>query len=236
VRKPDGAGGLSGHYDELCKSHFTEAMCTQHYKNFWTSTADITTSGVVFFTGMEKRQAENDDLGEMLRAQSTFLESVFCRGVDRFQTYVVELVADIFGSRPEMIPDIKISSREIFQTNDITDLQKRIIEEAASRYSYLNIVDLSLELEKKFSFSLFSSHLSMLRTRRIIEIRNILVHARGVINRQFISKVGATADQIGTQVSLPHPIMTDHYLHSIAVKIDRNAIEKFRLKTIYQDA
>ncbi|WP_226663709.1 hypothetical protein [Alteriqipengyuania lutimaris] len=217
-----------GYHSKKTQEHFKSLNCTQAYEKYWLSNTDITTMGASFYRGLEERQIEEPDR-DFARAERAFLEATYCKIVDHFQTYIVRLVADIFALRPEMLPDFKVSSRALFTSDSIEDLRLRAIEQGASRFSYMNVVDLMDELKSRYGFSIVESHFAKTRLKRIVEIRNIAVHNFSIINTTFIEKVGSKNDRVGEVIQIPHPLNIEHYLDVVAVNADTIAIQKFGL-------
>lgn len=213
--------------------HLTNLHCTKEYEDFWHDSHIQTRLAVTTFAGAQHLlKAEPDDwnhseVGEVIQYVYGLMYS---RLVDNFQTYIVGLVSRIFSEKPEMVPSQSIETKIIFKFGNINDLKNHLVEQAATKYSYMNIVDLDEELSKKFGFRIFSTKIQALRVKRIVEIRNILVHNRGILNQTFIGKVGAKADKLSVKIRVPMPLGTDKYLNFVAAEVDKRAILKFGLK------
>src|SRR5260221_6988835 len=112
------------------------------------------------------------------------IEMMLVRGADNFLTYVSELLALVFTSRPETLKSGEtVRLDEILQHSTMDDLVKRLAERRVERLSYQGMRDLQKDLSEKLSFELFPSPESLVRAVRVIEIRNLLVHNRGIVNR-----------------------------------------------------
>ncbi len=157
-------------------------------------------------------------------------ETVFTRLVDNFQSYIVEIITRAFDENPSMIVNHKIDGSLAFSFSDIHELRIAVIEHMATKYSYLNVVDLDAELRSRFGFFLFPNRITKLRLRRIIEIRNLIVHNRSKINRKFMDAAGSKFDVYGQLVRLGNTRIMDRYLTNLAAEIDQRAREQFKLK------
>ncbi|MFM2410392.1 MAG: hypothetical protein RL481_1220 [Pseudomonadota bacterium] len=157
-------------------------------------------------------------------------ETVFTRMIDNFQSYVVEIIADAFDLNPNMIINHKIDGSLAFNFSDIHELRVAVIEQMATKYSYLNVVDLDADLRSRFGFYLLEHKITKLRLKRLIEIRNLIVHNRSKINRKFIDAVGSKSDFYGDLVRLGNTRAIDEYLINLAADIDGRAQKQFKLR------
>jgi hypothetical protein len=162
-------------------------------------------------------------------------ETVFTRLVDNFQSYVVEIITNAFDNNPNMIVNHKIDGNLVFNFSDIHELRIAVIEQMATKYSYLNVVDLDNELRSRFGFFLFAKRITKYRLRRIIEVRNLIIHNRSKINRKFIDAAGSKFDVYGQLVRLGNTRLMDRYLINLAADIDQRAQQQFNIKKAKDD-
>jgi hypothetical protein len=217
---------------EQSESYYVSSVGTPEYDRYWKYSHKQIRLGLVALEGIDAKKQQDDwdlDDSEEDDLRRYIDECVLVRAVDNFQAYVVELLSKIFSQRPEMIAGNKIDARAIFEISDIRDLKRYAVEEMATKYSFMNVVDLDTELRSKFAFGLFQTKIRKIRIKRIVEIRNLVVHNRGIINNTFMKKTGSRYDTLGTLVKFPHPVIVIKYLDSAAIDIDRHANEKFTL-------
>jgi len=159
-------------------------------------------------------------------------EMMLVRGTDNFLTYVSELLALIFTTRPETLRSAEtVKLEEILEHASMDDLVKRLAERRVERLSYQGMKDLQKDLAEKLNFEIFPSSEPFSRAMRIIEIRNLLVHNRGIVNRTFQVKTGDSSLAIGSLFELrPHPLISDlDFLAKSVLDIDERAALKFGL-------
>lgn len=159
-------------------------------------------------------------------------EMMLVRGTDNFLTYVSELLALIFTTRPETLRSAEtVKLEEILEHGTMDDLVKRLAERRVERLSYQGMKDLQKDLAEKLDFEIFPSFERLSRAIRIIEIRNLLVHNRGIVNRIFQVKTGDSSLAIGSLFKLrPHPLIDDlDFLAKSVLDIDERASLKFGL-------
>jgi hypothetical protein len=160
------------------------------------------------------------------------MEMMLVRGTDNFLTYVSELLALVFTSRPETLKSGEtVKLEEILQYPTMDDLVKRLAERRVERLSYQGMKDLQKDLAEKLNFEIFPSSEPFSRAVRIIEIRNLLVHNRGVVSRTFQTRTGDSSLAIGSLFELsPHSVISDlDFLAKSVLDIDERAALKFSL-------
>ncbi len=158
------------------------------------------------------------------------MEMMLVRGTDNFLSYVSELLALVFTSRPETLKSGEtVKLDEILQHSTMDDLVKRLAERRVERLSYQGMKDLQKDLAEKLNFELFPLSESLSRAVRIIEVRNLLVHNRGIVNRTFQSRTGDSSVAIGTLFELsPHAVISDlNFLAKSVLDVDERAAVKF---------
>jgi hypothetical protein len=160
------------------------------------------------------------------------MEMMLVRGTDNFLTYLSELLALVFTSRPETLKSAEtVRLEDILKHATMDDLVKRLAERRVERLSYQGMKDLQKDLAEKLNFEIFPSPEPLSRAVRIIEIRNLFVHNRGIVNRTFQARTGDSPLAIGSLFELrPHPLISDlDFLAHFVLDIDKRASVKFGL-------
>lgn len=185
-------------------------------------------------------QAEREsatDAKEMFKAYQKhlpiYLEANYCRGVDNFLSFVSQLLSLVFLTKPETLrSDQKISIADALVHTTMDDLVKHIAEETVHRLSYRGFGDLNDWAAKRLGFRFIEDDATVAMVVRILETRNLLVHNRGIVNREFIRR---TQEQLeeghGLNVTV-HSISADlTLLDRQAIDIEKRAQVKFGLPT-----
>ncbi len=160
------------------------------------------------------------------------IEMMLVRDTDNFLTYISELLALIFISRPETLKSGEmVRVDEVLQHGTMDELIKRLAERRVERLSYQGMEDLQKDLTEKLNFDMFPSSENLSRAVRIIEMRNLIVHNRGIVNRVFQTRTGTTSPEIGQPIELsPKSVVSDlDFLAESVIEIDKRAALKFRL-------
>ena len=86
-------------------------------------------------------------------------------------------------------------------------------------------------MSEKLNFDLFPSSEILSRAVRVIEVRNLIVHNRGIVNRTFQVRTGDSAVELGKALQLaPLAVMSDSdFLAKSVIDIDARAASKFDL-------
>lgn len=160
------------------------------------------------------------------------LEMMLVRGSDNFLTYLSQLLALIFTERPETLKSSEtVKLEEILQHHTMDDLLRWLAARRVERLSYQGMKELQKDLTDKLGFEIFTTDEAFGRAVRIIEIRNILVHNRGLVNLTFQTRTGDASTRVGTPIDLsPHQVISDlSFLAQTVSEIDERAALKFTL-------
>ena len=206
----------------------------------WTRRPDEMYEDVVKIAYQDEPEKLKELLAEPMGGQARIkrfgrfvIGMMLVRGADNFLTYVSELLALVFTSRPETLKSGEtVRLDEILQHSTMDDLVKRLAERRVERLSYQGMRDLQKDLSEKLSFELFPSPESLVRAVRVIEIRNLLVHNRGIVNRAFQTKTGDSSVALGTLIRLsPRDVVSElDFLARSVLEMDERAALKFGLQ------
>jgi hypothetical protein len=161
------------------------------------------------------------------------MEMLLVRATDNFLTYIAELLALVFTTRPETLKSNEmVRLEEILQHSTMEDLVQYLAERRVERLSYQGMKDLQKDLADRLGFELFLSDESLARAIRIIEVRNLIVHNRGIVNRLFQTRTGDSKVAIGSpvRITLANTMIEDlDLLAKSVVQMDERAAVKFGL-------
>ena len=128
------------------------------------------------------------------------LEMEYSRIVDNYLAYVAELLAVVFRTRPEtMRSEKQVSLRFALEHNSMDDLIDALAEQEVERFSRAGLRQLHDELTRSMGFALFVVDDAFDGAARAVEIRNLIVHKRGVVGRRFLSRLPDEPAEIGTR-------------------------------------
>jgi len=161
------------------------------------------------------------------------MEMLLVRATDNLLTYIAELLALVFTTRPETLRSNEtVRLEEILQHSTMEDLVQYLAERRVERLSYQGMKDLQKDLADRLGFEMFLSDESLSRAIRIIEVRNLIVHNRGIVNRLFQTRTGDSTVAIGNlvKINLQNTMLEDlTFLAESVGQMDERAAVKFGL-------
>jgi len=180
-------------------------------------------------TGMEDKAGAADVL---MGYQRLMTELSLCRAVDSYLIYLSDLLALIFATRPDTLKSSETVRLDmVLEYKNMDDLVAALAEARVNSLSYKGMRNLSKYLSERLGFRLFSDSEAENCAIEIVELRNLIVHNRGVVNRIVASRLPSLSAGIGKPVPLdPAKVFSDliFLIHS-ARDIDGRAADKFDL-------
>jgi len=161
-------------------------------------------------------------------------EMVYCRGIDNYLTYVSEILALVFRTRPETLrSDEKVALSTVLAHPTMEELVRALAELKVHQLSYRGMEDLASYLASRLKWSLFVSSQERDRIVKLVERRNLIVHNRGVINDLFRRRYpGESVDRDGRiKVSVEDVRRDFAIIARSAYSLDRRTAIKFTLGT-----
>jgi hypothetical protein len=160
------------------------------------------------------------------------VELVVTRVADNYLTYLAELLALIFTTRPETLKSNEtVRVDEILKHPSMEELIAEIAERRVVDLSHEDMENLAKYLEDRLGFRLFDDSGELRRAVRIVKARNLIVHNRGVVNRTYKTRVPEDPTPFGQRLDFSGEDVIENgdFLAKSVVHVDRRAIEKFGL-------
>ncbi|HTC20242.1 MAG TPA: hypothetical protein VK859_05295 [bacterium] len=179
----------------------------------------------------EKRKSAAQGLSEN---RQFLLEVVLVRQVENFLNYLSSLLNEIFIQRPETLKSSeKIELSAVLNHNSIEDFVKTCAEKKVEALSYASFKELRNYFEERFSLTLVTEQEFPI-LNEAIEIRNISVHERCIINNRFISKTGCDPALKGKKKVLGIEYLEKiiDLITSLVIEIDKEALSELKLNGI----
>jgi hypothetical protein len=126
--------------------------------------------------------------------------------------------------------DDKISFKEIFNFDKISELTDFLIERRITDLAFKSFSDLQKELRDRTGFDISPKIFRRNLISDLIEKRNLFVHVRGVVGHRYLRRVRKSQEKLGDVLDVNDPIRYLNYLRMVAKDIDSRAIKKFKLR------
>lgn len=162
-------------------------------------------------------------------------EMAFCRAVNSFLTYLADLMSLIYDKYPKKLPLNKQTTYGFCIEHHLAgDLVSAFAEQTVMALTHQNLDALTKYFSKHLNIPLFSKETQTANASLCVDIRNIITHNRGIINRFFIHRNPRFADDLGKRIMITDDESRNMLgdLGYCARQIDIRAINKFGLATI----
>jgi hypothetical protein len=163
-------------------------------------------------------------------------QMTFCRGVDSFLVYITDLLAMIFQARPEILKSKQMVTVDFVLEHLVAeDLIPALVERKVNELSYLGMKDVADFFQKKLHLPLFAEQAHLAQATVYVDMRNLITHNRGIVNRIFKQRQPESPAEIGTQIEFEDESKVGEILGFLvycARELDARAAVKFDLETI----
>jgi hypothetical protein len=120
--------------------------------------------------------------------QHTILEMFFIADVNAYLIFIQDLMSELFYKTPRLLGDKEIKLYKIIQANNIDSIIKETTELVVAQKMYKDFKQLCKHITKNFKINMYKDSVEFNKIYMRIQIRNLLVHNNGVINKKFIEK------------------------------------------------
>ena len=167
--------------------------------------------------------------------RQTLLQMFVSRSVDNLQTYLVDLIRIVLRARPDLLKTSKqsLTLEEILKHDTIDDLVHEVIERKVSSLSYEGFAALQEWCcTRGIPIQVPDQDLDALV--ELIATRNVIAHARGVVDERYARTVTSPRFKIGTlrKLQVDDFFAAITLLHRIVSETDNAATEKFGLPCV----
>jgi hypothetical protein len=155
--------------------------------------------------------------------ESMFLEKI----VNNFQTYVADLMFNIYNLHPKIFFKRKFDISTVFEFHDIEEFKKHLIEGEVRDLAYKGISELHSFMLEKSGFCLFANQFQIVKVQQIYYLRNLIAHNRSKANKFYVQQTRRKGLKISDRVPIYDAFRIQLYLDWVADGIDRRAVQKF---------
>jgi hypothetical protein len=162
-------------------------------------------------------------------------EMLFCRAVNSFLTYLADLMTLIYEKYPKKLPSDKKATYQFCIEHHLAgDLISALAEETVMERTHQSFDALAKYFEEKLDLVLFTNNADLANAGLCVDIRNVITHKRGLVNRFFTQRNPRFGVDLGKRVVLGEDDRDEmlNRLGYCARQLDLRAIKKFALETI----
>jgi hypothetical protein len=168
-----------------------------------------------------------DALDELL--DPLLLELFFSRSVDSFLTFLSEVVGSIFRAKPETLRSAEqVRVDDVLRYASMDDLIDYLAKRRVDRLAYQGVAELTQSLADRPGLELFGEGDQLNQAVRIVAMRNLFVHNRGIINETYLHQV-AGAGVVGDRIKIEDFHGDLAFLARTSMTVDAKARAKFGL-------
>jgi hypothetical protein len=163
---------------------------------------------------------------------SLLFDLVLIRAIDACQTYVAEALQLVYKKYPAAIGGSEqVDFGLVLRFDSIEELVTAVVEQKVHDLSYKSMGDLDTYVEKAHGFSLFVNDDQRQRASRLVDIRNVIVHNRGIVNKRFLDRQPGSGYKLGDPLKINLAENSGHliFLMEWIADLDFRVIEKFSL-------
>lgn len=145
----------------------------------------------------EQWKARVSPIEELKRQRQFLLEVILVRHIENYLNYLSGLLYEIFVQRPETLRSSdRVEIEHVLRHDSIESLVKEIAERKVESLSYSGFSELCAFFSERFKLVVASGD-DLRALIEAIEIRNISVHNRCIVNKRFIARTGESELNLG---------------------------------------
>lgn len=157
------------------------------------------------------------------------LQMVLCRAVDSYLCYITDLLALIFVNKPDTLrSNEQLTYDDVLQHSNMDDLISFIAEKRVLKLAFTGMRKLAADLSEGMGLDLFDNDADRERAVKIVEIRNLLTHNHGIVNRLFVSRLPDYPVAVGDRIKPDAGFLQDiDFLAGSVCDIEKRTAQKF---------
>lgn len=166
--------------------------------------------------------------------QQLWLRLMLCSAVDNFQTYLSEMLEAIFIARPETLKSSdKIEVQEVLQYASIEEFIEASAERKVQNLTSRGFPKLCDYFADRLGVRPILADDAFVGTTEAIALRNLFVHHRGRVTRQFLLQTSRSDVSVGDLIVLDRDAAGTlcHKLQAVAKAFDEALVSHFGSQT-----
>jgi len=172
------------------------------------------------------------ELGKI--AERFCLETMATRLTDLFEYYLAQILTRALRTHPGALGDAQIPVQELLECGSIDEALDRKIERKVHDLIFAGLADIIEYLERQFRVTIDRATPSYRLVCEVVEVRHLIVHNNGKVDRRFIRQTGRRDLKLGSDYPLDWQwaSSTLHAFSDVTRSIDSAFVRQFRLTQI----
>lgn len=177
-----------------------------------------------------------DELFDMMFYERHFTQMAYSRSIDNFITYFKDILAEVVVKKPQVLKSSNDQERLdfILSHDNMDDLVKSISEKKIEELFYKGINDIEKFFKDRLGINIFKNDETKKTINRLIKQRNLIVHNRGKISKDFVNEFSELDYEVGLYLVFEYETISHTNLHlsNFLVELDAEIAEKFNLELL----
>lgn len=159
-------------------------------------------------------------------------QMIFARTIDNVQTYFKEILAEVVLKRPEVLKSKETERLDfILSHSSMEELQAAITEKKVEALFYAGFDKIESFFRERVGIEIFESEDQKADFNSAIKSRNLIVHNRGIITKEYIKNTNIEGLIEGNMIQASYESISklNISINNLVARIDETLINKFNL-------
>lgn len=160
--------------------------------------------------------------------------ALLSRSVDNFSTYLKDLLYEVALAKPQILKSAEKEPIDyILSFNNMEELAAAIAEKRIEGLFYGGIEDVAKYFESRLGVEIFDTTEHLDEVKYCFRVRNLIVHNRGRLTKEFINDFPSNAYEEGAMLLFDLQAVSRYnlFFQRVLVRLDDMIAKKFSLST-----
>lgn len=176
---------------------------------------------------------EADRLFDLAFYENYFGQMAYSRTLDNFVTYFKDILSEVVLKKPQILKSSDQESLDFILTHtNMDDLLKSLSEKKIEALFYKGINDIEKYFKSRLNIDIFKDNETKKVINKLVKQRNLIVHNRGRITKEFINEFPETGFKLDDVLVFKYSEISTLNLHlsNFLVELDIEIAEKYNLE------
>lgn len=172
---------------------------------------------------------------QLRQYRQELLEMILARAVDNFTNYLSSVVREALFARPEVLrSEGTVRLDYVLGFDCLEDFREDLVDRKVNDLGYLGLASLDDWIKAKMNLSILGDKNAASSLAEIIETRNLVVHARGLVGSKYLKNVPDSKFEAGDRRTLDvdYLLSASNTLHDAVRRFDSAIADKFGLDRV----